>query len=216
MATTCPATVTAAATNTLRFSSLSRKHYIPPGAKSSPASSQKSQKLSPGKSEEVLKTPSPKAKLTAEAKSTSAPKKLERARRLRSTSEPASNCKARVKKSIAKAKASKKAFRGKIGKGKAKDTSGSKKSATPPDRRIRAKQSAEEESEKPDEPEKTEAFIMSDRIAEALKKLGTGDRSGNKCSVLVEDEDAKQKRKNKKNSFYRSLMSHLIAVYTRS
>ena len=104
----------------------------------------------------------------------------------------------------------------KASKGKAKTTTSSN-SATTPARRIPTKRSPPEETEDVPVPTET-AVAMSSHIAEALQKLGSGDRLGNKKQgwVLVEDEERKQKRKNKKNSLYRSLISHLVSVHARS
>ena len=191
---------TAAAT---AATALNHKHYIRAGANSSPASSKKS---SPGKTEDALQTPPPKAKPNAAQTSISASKKLQRARRLPSIEASAKSVakpKARVKKAIGK-KAPKK-----TSKGNAKSVSS--KPATIPDRRIKAKQSLPEETEDVPEPTETALVPMSAHIAEALQKLGSGDRAGNKkCLVLLEDDETKQKRKNRKNSFYRSLISHLV------
>ena len=125
-----------------------------------------------------------------------------------------------MKKAIAKNKASKTASKKatKIASKKATKaaskkatetaaTTSAKDSSLVPYHRIPTKQSpCEGTNDVPDGPETT----MSEHIAKALQKLGSGDRSGNKVLVLVEDEETKQKRKNRKNSFYRSLISHLV------
>ena len=197
-------------------------HYIRPGAESSPASSVK---LNPRKTEEILVTPPPKAKPNALAASSSASKqKLQRASRLPSVLEASPKSvgkpKALVKKAIAKNKASKTASKKATKTASKKATKAASKKATEtaattsakdsslvPYHRIPTKQSpCEGTNDVPDGPETT----MSEHIAKALQKLGSGDRSGNKVLVLVEDEETKQKRKNRKNSFYRSLISHLV------
>ena len=84
-----------------------------------------------------------------------------------------------------------------------------------PSHRLNSKQTPGKEPSDDEEgagTEQQEAGSMSSHIAEALARLGAADKKkdGKKVVVLVEDDETKAKRKNKKNSFYRSLISHLV------